>query len=271
MAKPKVEEVKHGEPAAGYALSALVFAGFAALWAFVVRDDPFYHATQVFGVRAPVMMLVYLVGAPLVGFVIGLWRYDRRHHGGVFSFAGKLIARGVHFTYAHFLLVLFTIAMATDYFLGLNLDAQVKAIDDRAFDVAARFAPWLAAYLAGFNIGRAIRIARDYAALAAALPAGGSASFASDAPAIAADGNPESRKKARKEKSGRRDKKLRAEPALTVGALDDQAAQGDSPQPAPALTSSGLPQPAASAPPEEPGFLPPQDFSALRPSLRELR
>lgn len=271
MGNPRVEEVRHGEPASGYAASGLIFAGMTALWAIVVRDDPYYRVAPVLGVQLPLTMLAYLVVMPVIGLFVGLWRYDRRHHGGAFSFGGKLIARGVHFTYAHSLLVLFTVAMATDYFLGLNLDEQVKAIDDRFFDVAARFAPWLASYLAGFNFGRATRISRDYKSLAGDFAAVSEAKFGDEAvnpPALGVTEKPTKKLKAPKPK---KDKKRRAEPVLGAG-LEPLFDQGDLARPEPALTSSGLPQPAAAAPlPAESGFLPPQDFSKLRPGLRELR
>lgn len=281
MNQPKVEEVRHGEPASGYAASALIFAAMTALWAFVVKEDPYYRLAPVLGVRVPVTLLAFLVAMPLAGFLIGFWRYDRRHHGGAFSFAGKLIARGVHFTYAHLLLVMFTVAMTTDYFLGLNLDDQVRAIDDRSFDIAARFAPWLAAYLAGFNFGRAARIRRDFKSLASTLSGETIPSFGDGEAAPApAEEKPLRKMKAKKEKPQRAEKKsdrksekkARIEPPIAFGEPSDLAFQGDLSKPEPALTSSGLPQaPALVAAPEEPGFLPPQDFSKLRPGLRELR
>jgi hypothetical protein len=45
--------------------------------------------------------------------------------------------------------------MISDYFFGFNIDENIKRLDDRMFDMASRFAPWLSAYLAGFNLGRA--------------------------------------------------------------------------------------------------------------------
>ena len=44
--------------------------------------------------------------------------------------------------------------MAFDYYLGWNIDSAVREIDDSIFDIASRFAPWVSAYLAGFNLGR---------------------------------------------------------------------------------------------------------------------
>ena len=127
----------------GYLTSALVFAGVTALWAVIVRDDPYYRLTDLFGARVPAMMVAYLLLMPLAGFMIGRWRYQAPHRGGATGYVGKLFARAIQFTYVHLLIVLFTVAMATDYFLGLNIDDQVRKLDDRLFDLAARFAPWL--------------------------------------------------------------------------------------------------------------------------------
>ncbi|MFN3961148.1 MAG: hypothetical protein ACK4NP_14740, partial [Parvularculaceae bacterium] len=138
----------------GYIASGLIFAGITALWAFIVRDDPYYRLTDLFGARVPAMLIAYLALMPLAGFFVGRWRYDRGA-GGLGRFAAKLGARALHFTYAHSLIVLFTAAMIAETWFGLNLDDQVRSIDDRLFDLAARFAPWLAAYLTGYNFGRA--------------------------------------------------------------------------------------------------------------------
>lgn len=267
MGAPKIEDVRHGEPASGYIGSALIFIGLTALFAIIVRDDPFYRS-PVLGLPAPAAAISFLVFMPLAGFAIGLWRYDRRHHGGGFAFAGKLIARGVHFTYAHFLVVLFAVAAATEYFLGLNLDEQVKAIDDRSFDLAARFAPWLCAYLAGFNLGRAMRIARDMRHAETGIGAEPYAAFiAEEAPPFVEDA-PKKKIKAKKKERG---KKSRVEPPSVFLPAGAEIEQGDLGAAEPALTSSGLPQAHAAPAPAEPGFLPPQDFSKLRPTLRELR
>lgn len=274
VSEPRIEEVRHGEPASGYAASAAIFAGVTALWAFVVRDDPYYRIAPILGVRLPATMLFFLIVMPLAGFIIGLWRYDRRHHGGGIGFAGKLIARGAHFTYAHFLIVLFTVAMATDYFLGLNIDEQVRSMDDRTFEVAARFAPWLCAYLAGFNLGRATRISRDMARLATTLAPDAAAGFAAVEAEVTSVEAPRKQPKQKQKKSGR---KPRVEPpSVFLPALDEgpqgDLGTGDPAAPTPTLTSSGLPQAsAAPAAPEQPGYLPPQDFSKLRPTLQELR
>ena len=143
----------------GYWASAVVFAGITALWAFVVREDEFYNTMDVFGVSLPVTTVFYLLTMPLLGFVAGMWRYHASGGGGA-QLLGKAIARAFNFVYSHLLIVLFTVAMATEYFLGWNLDAAVENIDDGLFVVASRFAPWLAAYLAGFNFGRAIGVTR---------------------------------------------------------------------------------------------------------------
>jgi hypothetical protein len=268
MGAPKIEEVRHGEPASGYIGSALIFIGLTALFAVIVRDDPFYRS-PLFGLPAPAAAVSFLILMPLAGFLIGHWRYDRRHHGGSLAFAGKLIARGVHFTYAHFLIVLFAVAAATDYFLGLNLDEQVKAIDDRSFDFAARFAPWLCAYLAGFNLGRAMRIARDMRHVEGVAGAETSGGFVAEEAAPVVVEAPKKNLKAKKKERGR---KSRIEPPSVFLPAGPETDQGDlgAAEPGP-LTSSGLPQARLAPAPVDQGFLPPQDFSKLRPSLRELR
>ncbi|OFX01756.1 MAG: hypothetical protein A3E78_03855 [Alphaproteobacteria bacterium RIFCSPHIGHO2_12_FULL_63_12] len=246
----------------GYLTSALVFAGITALWAVIVRNDPYYRLIDFFGARVPATMIAYLVLMPLAGVLIGRWRYDGRHSGGAAGYAGKLLARFVHFTYVHLLIVLFTIAMATDYFLGLNIDDQIKKVDDRMFDFAARFAPWLAAYLAGFNLGRAIRPA----------PAVGAA-----VEAVTASFNAENEgKKATKAKPAKGRPGIRTEPTLEPTAPDQDETHdlGDLALPQgqnPVLTASGLPAADADIVGDQPGFLPPQDFEKLRPGLRELR
>lgn len=270
MAKPEGEAAASAHGAAGYLTSAIVFAGLAALWAVMVRADPFYRPADLGGVGIPVMMIGFLAGMPLIGFLIGRWRYHQPHQGGALSFGAKLVARGVHFTYAHTLVVMFTVAMAMDTFLGFNIDAQVRALDDQIFDAAARFAPWLCAYLAGFNLGRATRKETIYVALApgeefAAAEIDDHFSAVADEPVPAP-----------KPAKGRKRGKARAEPArldspFVPGAM--RAPDEEAPAPPP-LTASGLPQapePAPAAKAEAEGFLPPQDFSRLRPGLRELR
>ena len=246
----------------GYLTSALVFAGITGLWAVIVRNDPYYRLTDFFGARVPATMIAYLVLMPLAGLLAGRWRYDGRHSGGAAGYAGKLFARVVHFTYVHLLIVLFTVAMATDYFLGLNIDDQIKRVDDRMFELAARFAPWLAAYLAGFNLGRAMRPAAGAVLIADAA----SASFSEDG----------GRKKARKEKPNKERAAKRTEPTIEPPAFlpSDSLELGDlamSQGPEPSLTASGLPAASADVANDQPGFLPPQDFDKLRPGLRELR
>ena len=251
-----------GGDAHGYLTSALVFAAFTALWAVIVRNDPYYRLVDVFGARLPATMIAYLILAPLLGLLIGRWRYHDRHRGGAAGYLGKLGARVIHFTYVHLLIVLFTVAMATDYFLGLNIDQQVRQLDDRMFDLAARFAPWLAAYLAGFNLGRATRSGKGAGPIDSGLAAGFVAS-AEEKPAAKA-----------KRRSGR-DAEIHNEPPvensafLPSDAVDpgDPAVQQTATAP---LTASGLPA-AANGAPLEPGFLPPQDLNKLRPRLDELR
>lgn len=147
---------KH-ERASGYLTSALAFAGVTALWAWLVRDDPYYAMTELFGFNLPVATVFYLTLMPLAGLVVGRWRYDESGAKGVAAYLMKSLARSAHFFYSHLLIVLFTAAMLADKFLGLNIDESVRQIDDSLFDIASRFAPWLAAYLAGYNLGRATR------------------------------------------------------------------------------------------------------------------
>ncbi|MDZ7628238.1 MAG: hypothetical protein U5J99_07485 [Parvularculaceae bacterium] len=249
---------RHGrELTGGYIASGLIFAGVTALWAFVVREDPYYRLTDLFGARVPAMMIAYLALMPLMGFIIGRWRYDQGR-GGFTSFAAKLGARALHFTYAHSLIVLFTAAMLAEAWLGLNLDDQVKRFDDRTFDLAARFAPWLAAYLAGYNFGRAS--VAGSALAPAPLRAPAALAFI-DAPST------EEYKEADPEFPLRTGagKRARAEPAFVEG--------NDSPEtrtPRPAQTASGL---SIGFDPEDrqPGFLPPQDVDRLRPAFNRLR
>lgn len=150
MTSPK----KGAGVAGGYLSSALIFAGITALWAFVVREDPYYAMTELLGLRLPVATVFYLTVMPLFGFFAGRWRYETAEDARS-SWIANFFARSVHFLYSHLLIALFTAAMISDYFFGLNIDDNIKRIDDRMFDMASRFAPWLSAYLAGFNLGRA--------------------------------------------------------------------------------------------------------------------
>lgn len=256
--KSRHESRQGRELVGGYIASGLIFAGFTGLWAFIVRDDPYYRLTDLFGARVPAMMIAYLVLMPLAGLVIGRWRYDRGA-GGLARFGAKLGARALHFTYAHSLIVLFTAAMLAETWLGLNLDDQVKKFDDRMFDLAARFAPWLAAYLAGFNFGRASVVG----SLAPSAPGRGQAGAAFVEAPPQTDETPPTpdipvRKSAAKNAA-------RTEPVLT---------EGDAPRsartPRPRQTASGLAV-AAEAADHEPGFLPPQDIERLRPAFNRLR
>ncbi|MEZ5895130.1 MAG: hypothetical protein R3C51_01900 [Parvularculaceae bacterium] len=252
-----------GERVSGYLASAAVFAAITAAWAFIVRADPYYQWTDLFGFRLPISTVIYLVVMPVVGFVLGRWRYQRRHAGAAGpGFLAKLVARAVQFVYAHSLLVLFTAAMMTDYFLGLNIDDQVRSIDDGMFDLGARFAPWLSAYLAGFNLGRASGLAAVNSAANAPPDEGETISVTATAPRrereqptfgeppLAAgetgDFNPPARRRRRKDdKPG----------AGTVEAAGDEWDKG----------ASGV------ATAQMPGFLPPQDLDRLRPGYTELR
>jgi hypothetical protein len=236
----------------GYVASGLIFAGVTALWAFIVRDDPYYRLTDLFGARVPATMIAYLVLMPLAGFIVGRWRYDRGA-GGAARFTAKLGARALHFTYAHSLIVLFTAAMLAETWLGLNLDEQVKNFDDRMFDLAARFAPWLAAYLAGYNFGRAtvtgqatpaaLRVP-DAPAFIEAPAADEAAAADTDHPLRATDGK-------------------RVQPAFAA------APERLEKTPRPRQSASGLALPAEE--PETPGFLPPQNLDRLRPAYNRLR
>ncbi|MGF1543345.1 MAG: hypothetical protein ACFB00_02355 [Parvularculaceae bacterium] len=139
----------------GYVASFLAFAGITALWAFLVRDDNFYSTMTIAGVSLPVITVAYLFTMPALGFMIGQWRYHERDGRRPLGFLGKGVARALNFVYSHLLIVLFTVAIVTDRFLAWNIDDAIRQIDDNLFDVASRFAPWVAAYLAGFNLGRA--------------------------------------------------------------------------------------------------------------------
>lgn len=139
----------------GYLTSAAAFAAITALWAVIVRDDPYYAMTQLLGLSLPIATVFYVTVMPLAGFIAGRWRYHIANEGGAPSWLAKLVARVVHFLYTHLLIALFTAAMITDYFFGWNIDASIKQLDNDMFEAASRFAPWLSAYLAGFNLGRA--------------------------------------------------------------------------------------------------------------------
>ena len=136
----------------GYWSSALIFAGITALWAWIVREDPYYAMTSLLGLKLPAATAFYLSVMPIVGFIGGRWRYETSVEGRESSWLAKTFARTIHFLYSHLLLALFTAAMISEYFFGVNIDDAVKRIDDNMFDMASRFAPWLAA----FNIGRAL-------------------------------------------------------------------------------------------------------------------
>lgn len=248
----------------GYLSSAVAFAAITAIWAFIVRSDPYYRAIDLLGVRAPLGMMAYLVAMPLAGLAFGVWRYDRAARRGGVNWLGKLAARAVQFTYAHLLLVLFTVAMAADYFLGLNIDQQVRRIDDRLFDMAARFAPWLAAYLAGYNLGRALRGGELAPAVADAdtgnLFVRSTAQMTAEASHAPAARETERRK--------------RADPPVSEAFESREDDRGDLAYEdfdSPVLGGGGGGGDVHSGVEDEPGFLPPQDIGKLRPTLQDIR
>ena len=276
----------------GFLASAGAFAAITAAWALMTRDDVFYGDVEIGGFAIPATMIAYLVAMPLVGFLVGRWRYEH-HDGAVPALLPKLGARAVHFVYAHLLLVLFTAAMAAETIFGANLDAQVKAIDAGAFDLAERFTPWLAAYLTGFNLGRYARArsgrAKSEDASDNAISARGEPFFES-APKRSADGEP-----ARpREPMAPHHEEERRRPGAATNPLRDHAGHAhdadgrcadDHHRAATAVRRTEIAAPAwpreaperpsnfAFAPHEDegPGFLPPQDLDALRPNFRQLR
>ncbi len=255
-------ESRYGrELVGGYVASGLIFAGVTALWAFIVRDDPYYRLTDLFGARVPALMIAYLVLMPLLGLVIGRWRYDHGA-GGVARFGAKLGARALHFAYAHSLIVLFTAAMLAETWFGLNIDDQIKRIDDRLFELAARFAPWLAAYLAGFNFGRA-------SVAASPPPAATLRVLAAPAFVDAPPAEEEAPGRIAVLRKGGAKKAARAEPVFIEANVQREAPRNDR-TPRPRQTASGLAI-ATGAAPEDPGFLPPQDIERLRPAFNRLR
>ncbi len=138
----------------GYLASAAAFVGITGLWAWIVRDDPYYDMTELLGLTLPVATVLYVTALPIIGFFAGRWRFQATGARGAGAWVAKVIARSLQFFYAHILIVLFTVAMVVDNFLGWNIDSVVEAIDNGLFDIAARFSPWLSAYLAGFSLGR---------------------------------------------------------------------------------------------------------------------
>ncbi|MBI1393015.1 MAG: hypothetical protein GC152_09775 [Alphaproteobacteria bacterium] len=150
----------------GYFTSAAAFAGITGLWAYVTKDDQFYAMRDLFGVNLPATTLSYLGTMPVIGYLMGRWRFETPDGRGIVALAGKLAARAMNFTYSHLLIVLFTAAMASKAYFGWDLNAVVQAIDDQMFDLASRYAPWLAAYLGGFNLGRANGLSRSRQRLA---------------------------------------------------------------------------------------------------------
>lgn len=139
----------------GYYRSFFAFSAITALWVFLVRSDDFYTATQVFGLAIPATTVFYLLTMPAIGFFAGQWRFyqDAQSAGTLVT---RSIARLLQFFYAHILIVLFTAAMVSRAIFDINIDGWIQEIDDSFFVLASRFAPWLAAYLAGFNLGRAL-------------------------------------------------------------------------------------------------------------------
>jgi hypothetical protein len=306
MTGKTVEVCVVSESAGGFVASGFIFVGITAIWAILVRDDPFYGPATLFGVTAPFATIAYLSAIPLLGFLFGRWTYHHLHAGGALTFAAKLVARAVHFTYAHLLIVLFTVAILTDRLMGLNIDDQVRTFDDVLFEALARYAPWLSAYLAGFNFGRATVVRKTVmpavsadAAVAEEIyletnhaeiipPAKSKPSNAEKPAKKEREPKPARQAKAQKPARADRGRQKREEPIvennvflpsdaaetveLTPGAVHDSATDGRAG--AQSQTLSGLPQPDrsfAGGAPAETGFLPPQDFERLRPTLRQLR
>lgn len=290
------------ESAGGFLASGFIFVGITALWAIFVRDDPFYGPVTLYGATAPFATIAYLTVIPLFGFLFGRWTYHHVHDGGAITFGAKLVARAVHFTYAHLLIVLFTLAVLTDRLLGVNIDEQVRTFDDVIFDTLARFVPWLSAYLAGFNFGRATIIRKT------AMPAVNATEAAAEELALETSHAPapppvvnkaaKAEKPAKKLKEPKpakvpkqpkapRGKHKREDPVFEQNVFlpSDAAEAGDlsqsldddlgaSKSPAQTHTLSGLPrapEATAGAAPAETGFLPPQDFERMRPTLKQLR
>ena len=154
-----------GERAGGYLVSALIFAGITAAWAYIVRDDDFYQWTELFQFRLPIATVFYVTVMPLAGFWAGRWRYQANGGAGA-GWVAKVIARTLNFLYSHILIVLFTSAMMTEFLFAWDISDSVREIDDNMFEIAERFAPWLSAYLFGFNLGRAWGITRTRNAVA---------------------------------------------------------------------------------------------------------
>lgn len=142
------------ENVSGYIASFVIFTIITALWVFIVRDDDFYQTTKIFGYALPATTVFYLLTMPALGFLAGRWRFYQASVG-LAGTAPRILARLLQFAYSHILIVLFTAAMLTETLLGWNIDDAVRELDDQLFDIASRFAPWLSAYLAGFNLGRA--------------------------------------------------------------------------------------------------------------------
>ena len=99
----------------GYAVSALVFTGITALWAWIVRDDPYYSMTSLLGLTLPVATVFYLSIMPGLGFIAGRWRYQADGAKGFGGWIAKVFARTLHFLYTHVLIALFTAAMARSF------------------------------------------------------------------------------------------------------------------------------------------------------------
>jgi hypothetical protein len=285
------------EGRSGYLASAGAFAAITAAWALMTRDDVFYGDVDIGGFAIPATMIAYLVAMPLVGFLVGRWRYEH-HDGASPALLPKLGARAVHFVYAHLLLVLFTAAMAAEAVFGANLDAQVRAIDAGAFDLAERFTPWLAAYLTGFNLGRYARANKAGAGRTSAPFAGAYDDAASargepyfeSAPKRSADGEPQRPR----EPMAPHHEEERRRPGAATNPLRDHAGHAHDADgrcaddhhraaaparrteiaaPAWPRAANDRPSNFAFAPHEDegPGFLPPQDLDALRPDFRQLR
>ncbi|MEL6361087.1 MAG: hypothetical protein AAFR21_08360 [Pseudomonadota bacterium] len=145
------------ESFSGYLASALVFAVITGLWVFLVSEDDFYQRTQVFGLELPITTVFYLATMPALGYLAGRWRFYHTSTRKTLSPA-RILARSFQFIYSHILIVLFTAAMVTRTLLDWNIDGTIQQLDDQLFVMASRFAPWLSAYMTGFNLGRALGI-----------------------------------------------------------------------------------------------------------------
>lgn len=276
----------------GYLFSAFCFALLAAVWAVMVRDDPYYRATNVFGAHLPAALILSVTAAPVAGFAFGRWRYDRPLSliGAIFAAPARL-AQAV---YAHALLVAMTVAAIAVFANGATLAGASPPLDTTAL---VRWAPWIAAYVAGFNLGRAATLLGGDKSMAATatIPIAASAPIIAPAPAAepppvtvalepqqaAALRKPPKEKAPRKPlfarspKSAAPDLPARIEPAIgDLAAISADIAEvtiEPAPAKSPPAAFPAVPTGAAPTAAVGTGFLPPQDFDRLRPTLAELR